>query len=481
MTRLRRLPIRWGLALTSAGLTFAILLLFAVVIGFFTARQVHSNFDDDLNVGAADLQQRLRVRQTEFHRLTIDGREVKAASTGDAVIRVLRPDGTVLVQSEDAPELGPPSADPRDVGEFRVVSRPLYASSLALPVGYVQYGKPADSVKATVAQVKLFLGLGVLAGSGLALLAGLAVAGRAIGPIARLTAAAQEVARTRDPDVSLPKPAADDEVADLARTLEDMLHALGAARADIEAMLVRQREFVADASHELRTPLTSVLANLELLEARLEGEDAEIADAALRSSRRMRRLVQDLLLLARADAGRRPPRRRVDLGDIVREAVAEAAPVAGDQALEVDAPPGILVDGAPDDLHRLALNLIENAISHTPAGTSIQATVRREGEHALLEVRDDGPGVPPELRERVFERFVRGDGDTGARAGSGLGLAIVRAVAESHGGSARLESAAGGGARFTVRLPVGHAPLGPADAIEPAATAGGPAERPVAS
>ena len=122
--------------------------------------------------------------------------------------------------------------------------------------------------------MRFFLLLGVLGGSGLALLAGLMVARRAMAPIAALTASAREIERTRDPSRHMPQPEADDEVAELARTLEGMLEALDAARAETEAALSRQREFVADASHELRTPLTSVLANLELLAEQLDGEDA---------------------------------------------------------------------------------------------------------------------------------------------------------------------------------------------------------------
>ena len=142
------------------------------------------------------------------------------------------------------------------------------------------------------------------AGTFLALLAGLATAQRATRPIVELTEAAREIERTRDPSRRLPHPEANDEIAELARTLEGMLGALDASRGETEAMLDRQREFVADASHELRTPLTSVLANLELLTEELDGEQAETAEAALRSTRRMRRLVGDLLLLARADAKR---------------------------------------------------------------------------------------------------------------------------------------------------------------------------------
>jgi two-component system OmpR family sensor kinase len=106
-----------------------------------------------------------------------------------------------------------------------------------------------------------------------------------------------------------------------------------------------------------------------------------------------------------------------------------------------------------DDLHRLAGNLVENALIHTPAGTPVTVSVRGDGDSALLEVADRGPGVPPALRERVFERFARGGGDAAPSGGSGLGLAIVRAVAEGHGGTVAVDDAEGGGARFTVRIP----------------------------
>jgi signal transduction histidine kinase len=279
-----------------------------------------------------------------------------------------------------------------------------------------------------------------------------------MSPIAALTGAAKNIARTRDPGVSLPMPEADDEVADLARTLEEMLVALDSARNETEAMLKRQREFVADASHELRTPLTSILTNLELLEADLEGEDREMASSALRSSQRMRRLVADLLLLARADAGRQAEHEHVNLASVVREAAAEVAPTAIDHDLSVDADDsGLTVDGAPDELHRLAVNLIGNAVSHTPPGTTVDASVHREGRDVVLSVEDNGPGVPPALSERIFDRFVRGAGDSGSASGSGLGLAIVKAVADSHGGSVRLETPEGGGARFVVTLPAAHA------------------------
>ncbi|HEY4997346.1 MAG TPA: HAMP domain-containing sensor histidine kinase, partial [Solirubrobacteraceae bacterium] len=290
-----------------------------------------------------------------------------------------------------------------------------------------------------------------------ALLAGMAIARRAMIPIARLTSTAAEIARTRDPSRGMPQSPAEDEVAELARTLEGMLRELDAARGETEAMLTRQRRFVADASHELRTPLTSVLANLELLAESLHGEEGDAARSALRSSRRMRRLVADLLLLARTDAARVVAREPLDLARIVAEAAGELSPVSADHAITLDVHPAV-VEGARDELHRLAVNLLENALRHTEAGTEIHisTTTLPDGRVELV-VEDDGPGVPPELAPTLFERFVRGAGDAGGSFG--LGLAIVSAVAVSHGGSVTLEdpTASRGpdvtGARFVVRLP----------------------------
>jgi two-component system OmpR family sensor kinase len=166
----------------------------------------------------------------------------------------------------------------------------------------------------------------------------------------------------------------------------------------------------------------------------------------------MRRLVADLLLLARADAGRAVAHRPLDLSSVVTDAASELEPVAGDHEISVSAPSGVEIEGARDDLHRLVLNLMENALRHTDPGTAVEASVERRNGEVVLAVEDDGPGIAPELQEKVFERFFRGEGD---RSGSsGLGLAIVRAVAHSHHGEVRLEPPLDGrGARFVVRFP----------------------------
>lgn len=457
MSRLQRLPIRWRLALTSAGLTFAILLLFALTIGLFTARQVRSSFDDDLRLTAIDLSERVHT-SAAMNSLSLNlvgDNVVRRATAGDGAPRIVSPGGVPLIGWQNAPDLGRPKPGVSEANGYRVVSHAL-VNPLGQTVAYLQYGKPVAHLEHTVARIKLFLVFGVIGGAVLALLAGLALARRAIAPIARLTEAAKTIARTRDPSVQIPKPAAEDEVADLAQTLEEMLMALGQARSEQQAALDRQRRFVADASHELRTPLTSILANLELLSAELSGEDQEIADSALRSSRRMRRLVADLLLLARADAGRVARREPVNAGAVVREAAGEAAPLARGHGLTVDVQPGsaLVVEAPGDELHRLVLNLIENALVHTPPGTAVDVSARREGPSVVIEVSDEGPGIPPAMRAQIFDRFVRGDGDRGGvGSGSGLGLAIVRAVAESLGGTVELSDNEAGGTRFVVRIP----------------------------
>jgi two-component system, OmpR family, sensor kinase len=481
-----RLPVRFKLAVVTAGLTFGILCLFAVAIGAVAEERIRDGFDDDLRATAADLTDRLNPQLVGPNQIRLTDESLQGVFVGGAQVRVVERDGEVYFPRGQEPLAEVGTEGLSDRGDYRVISRALTISNpdaarafggnldgVAQVVGFLQYAKPKDSVARTVNRVRLFLGLGVLGGTLLAFLGGLYVAQRAMQPISGLTRAARKVARTRDPDITLPKPQANDEVWDLAHTLEDMLRELSAAHAVTEATLARQREFVADASHELRTPLTSILANLELLESELEGEQRDMAESALRSSRRMRRLVADLLLLARADAGRQAPAAPVDLSSVAREAAAEAGALSSEHPLALDLPGRVTIRGVADDLHRLAANLIENALLHTPPGTPVTVSVRREGATARLEVADRGPGVPTELRERVFERFASGSGDRARNGGSGLGLAIVKAVADAHGGRVELLDAAGGGARFVVTLPAGE----PARAPEPRRAPGAPAPR----
>jgi two-component system, OmpR family, sensor kinase len=462
------------LAGVSALLTFVILCGFAVAVGSLTVRRIRSDFNSQVDVTASQLPSQLsiKVNPVTFQIVGIDPPlQDLAEPEGTAVIRIIALGGAVLAETEKAPSLGPASLQPHNVDGYRVLSHPadVYLASTGERVGqvYVQYGRSVSDTEATVTRVELFLLVGVLVGTGLALFAGMMIARRAMAPIARLTSAAEEIARTRDPSRVVPQSEAEDEVSELARTLQGMLRELDAARGETEAMLVRQRRFVADASHELRTPLTSVLVNLELLAESLHGDEGDAARSALRSSQRMRRLVADLLLLARTDVGRVIPHEPCALDQIIVEAASELGPVsaAHEISLDVGRAGAVVVEGSRDELHRLTINLLENALRHTPTGTEIRVSSSLDSDgQARLVVEDDGPGVPEHLRDTLFERFVRGAGDRGGSFG--LGLAIVRAVAESHGGSVTVESTgerdgAPYGARFVVRLPAAAESLKP--------------------
>jgi two-component system OmpR family sensor kinase len=454
-----RLPIRTRLAGVSALLTFVILCAFALAIGSLTVERIRADFNREVLETAEQLPSQLRITVYPLEFKT----PLSEFTDNHAVIRVLTEAGTVVGEAPGhVPPLGAPHVNPITIDGYRVLSRPVpvYRDGQVWGALIVQYGRPVSPTEATVKRVELFLVLGVLAGSLLALLTGMAIARRAMAPIAALTATAAEIARTRDPSRGVPEQLAEDEVAELARTLQGMLRELDAARAETESALARQRQFVADASHELRTPLTSVLANLELLAESLHDEQGEAARSALRSSQRMRRLVADLLLLARSDAARVVARAPCDLAQIVVEAAAELGPVSGahDISLDVGQAGSILVMGAHDELHRMTVNLLENALRHTPPGTAIRVSVLATPDgNVRLVVEDDGPGVPPELAPTLFERFVRGAGDRGGSFG--LGLAIVQAVAEGDGGSVMLQESHAGdpagarGARFVVTLP----------------------------
>jgi signal transduction histidine kinase len=471
---LHSMTLRWRLAALSAGLTFLVLCAFATVIGQFTASRIRSDFRHDMSTAVDNLATRLNIYFDNQQRPHISDSLVRTyAASNSAVIRVVLNSNLVIAQTENAPNFerqGLKVGDTGQVGGYRVDKRRttlrVQGSVMTLPA-YVQYARRVGPIEAQVHSVRLLLLFGVLVGSGLALALALVLSRRALAPITRLTATARDIATTGDPNRSVPIPDTDDEVAELARTLDDMLRALESSREEREAALARQRQFVADASHELRTPLTSVLANLELLAEVLDGERGEAARSALRSTQRMRRLVADLLLLARADAKREVPHEPTDLSRVLIDVASELGPVAGEHVLSIDTQPAV-VDGARDELHRLALNLIQNAFQHTPDGTNVHASVTRRGDRVELVVADDGPGVPPELRDEVFDRFVRAEGDRGGSVG--LGLSIVRAVARSHGGDVVLESPPDGGARFVVTLTLAAAGTPVPDAA-PAASA----------
>jgi len=251
--------------------------------------------------------------------------------------------------------------------------------------------------------------------------------------------------------------------------------ALNAMLSRIEESDQRLRRFVADASHELRTPLAAVRAYAELFErgAHRRPEDLERALHGIsRESRRMSSLVEDLLLLARLDEGRRLEEEPVRLDELAGEAVETARAVDPERPIDLAAEP-VAVLGDRVRLRQVLDNLLGNIRSHTPPETPAHVRVASSNGHALIEVSDEGPGLSPDDAARVFERFYRADPSRSRHSGGvGLGLAIVAAVAEAHAGKVSVESRPGGGATFRIELPLlkEAARDAPAGAMEPVRT-----------
>lgn len=460
-----RWPVRWRIAGVSAGLTLVILIAFAVVVGRLATDRLAEDFDHQITEAATNIAVSADVTHNFDDTLTLNSPRLdQLPISNETAIRIVSIRGQEIDRSVGAADLGPPRPGIREVNGYRVISVPVLQTINTPWLAYVQYGRTTASLDATTNRVWLLLFLGVTGGTALALIAGLAVAGRAMSPIANLTSAAREIATTRDPSRRVPQPTSRDEVAELAQTLDEMLRELDAARTETENMVQVQREFVADASHELGTPMTSILANLELIQVEAESlppgpartEIEEMLESALRSSRRMRRLISDLLILARGDAGRLGGDLDVNFPAIVAAAVNELSPVLGDHKVETDFADGDAhVTGNPDMLQGLVINLVDNARRHTPPGTTIHVGTRIVHDRVLFEVSDSGPGIPDEIKSQIFSRFVRGDGPSDrSRNGTGLGLAIVDAIAHAHGGTVELGDSPMGGAHFVVSLPL---------------------------
>ena len=268
------------------------------------------------------------------------------------------------------------------------------------------------------------------------------VVGRALRPVEQIRGAVTAIT-SADLSLRVPEPGTDDEIGRLARTMNDML-------ARLEDAAARQRRFVADASHELRSPLTAIRTGLEVgLSHPDRAPWPEIARRAVRQSQRLEQLIAELLVLAKADAHQLAARRQpVDLAALLADLAATPAPGI---SIELSVPPGTTTAGNPEDLSRMFRNLLDNAVRYARRRVLITAATGPDG--TIVEIADDGPGIPASERERVFGRFVRLDASREQASGSaGLGLAIAREIAAAHGATIVLTEAPGGGTRAVVTV-----------------------------
>lgn len=382
-----------------------------------------------------------------------------------------------------ATEDHPVTVDLHHLGSYRVVATRDEASGSTVITGLSLEGDKG------LIRTQLLIELAVaLVGALVVALAGRTMVRASLAPLERVARTAQRVAsqplergevsiEDRVDQADLDSSA---EVGQVGGALNTLLGHVESALAARQRSETQVRQFVADASHELRTPLASIRGYTELI--RREGADADLPEEATYAlervhseSVRMTALVEDLLLLARLDAGRELRREEVDLVGLLVDTVADARAAGPDHDWQLDLavleppadatpeeaedflPEPPLVIGDEARLRQVVVNLLANARVHTPAGSHVTTTLAREGDTLIVRIHDDGPGIAPDVRDRLFERFARGDSSRERRTGStGLGMSIALAIVQSHGGSIDVDSSTtpeDHGTTFSVRLP----------------------------
>ncbi|MBS1968124.1 MAG: HAMP domain-containing protein [Chloroflexi bacterium SZAS-1] len=459
--------IRWQITGWYTLLLAGMMVLFSAGTYVAVYRLLIENFDESLASQANLLVNTIGFENGEL-MITNDSLRIGRVNN-EHLIRVYRADGTLIyndnsIEQANALAASVPLALAGERQHFAIEGREGPMRVLTVPIfdgtrtaGALQLGLSLEDVGDTMRallKALLILAPGVLL---LASCGGFFLASRALGPINRITRAAQQISAenfSRRLDLRGPN----DEIGRLAHTFDAMITRLQLA-------FEQQRRFTADASHELRSPITAIIGQIDVAVERTR--DAESYQATLLSVReqaqRLARLTNDLLYLARSDAQPKPVLKEpIDLGQLLPAIVAQLEPLAEarNQTLQIQLPPTLLTHGNEDDLIRLFLNLLDNAIRYTPIGGSIAIET---GTHTTnnqptihVAIRDTGPGIAPEHLPHLFERFFRVDrGRTRAQGGTGLGLSIAQTIAQAHGGQIQATSTLGQGSTFTVTLPCG--------------------------
>jgi two-component system, OmpR family, sensor kinase len=362
----------------------------------------------------------------------------------DSRVRVGRYAGTFR-PDPDAVVLGS-TGDPD--GQYRTVAVSVPQGTLVTSISL----NPTNDTLASLRRVEFLASLAVLVAMSLLVLV---VVRRGLRPLRQMAGTADAIA-SGDLTRRVPEGRPGTEVGRLGSALNEMLTQIEVAFDEKSASEERLRQFVADASHELRTPLTSIRGYAELLGRGGFSDEAGRNKALKRieeEATRMGGLVEDLLLLAELDRGRPLRAELVDLHRVCTDAVDDSNAVAHGHVLKLEPGPPVVVVGDGERLAQVAHNLVRNAMAHTPPGTEVVVTTGVTQAMGFIRVSDNGPGIPPGVASRVFDRFYQGDPSRSA-AGTGLGLAIVRAIAEALHGTAEVASPPEGGAVIVVKIPL---------------------------
>jgi len=474
-SRLRQMSIRSRLTVRYVAVLSLTLLAYGIFVNLLLVWNVWNMIDRDLAVEAQELYPKLNLRPGVPLAEHLDVLpDVSAILPPDTLAQVMGPDGQVVARSANfGPQL--PRTDEGAV-ERALAGQPVYVTVhqqglwlrvYLMPltengrvIGLLWAARSMQTLGAALDLLQaLLVGIGLLA-----LLSagawGWMLARNSLRPMDDLTRTAHAIGQTEDFARRVEYSGPPDEIGRLAATFNSMLASLQAAHQHTESALAAQRRFVADASHELRTPLTSLRGNAGILRQMLghlpkpPADVVEILADMDDELARLSRLVDGLLVLARADAGQHLAKSPMDLGEVVAAAFRQAQKRPSQVSLHFESQSGVIVSGSADQLTQLILILLDNAMAYTPAGGQVTLRLRREGNNAALNVTDTGVGIDADDLHHIFERFYRGRAARAAVSdGSGLGLAIAHWIVEEHGGQIMARSEAGKGSSFTVNLP----------------------------
>ncbi len=473
------MSIRVRLAFWYAGLTSLVVIIIGAAAYVVHSRNAYEDVDSSLVTAAQHFRFELAVDQPANG---VEPLEPVGLGDSSVSVRLYDRDGAVLETSPLVPVQ--PPIDAQQV--LREDAGPAYDGALRWLPGGESFGEGAfatDRDAASPGRIRLYV-LPVLSADGggfvqtwtslatldqsmrtfrylmLWLAAGgiivvwlgsLLVAGQALRPVTAMTRTARAIAVSHGFSRRITESTRRDELAELARTFNEML-------ASLEDAYRSQQRFVADAAHELRAPLTAIQGNIELLSQRQDMPDPERQEALAflnDEAQRLSRIVSELLTLARADAGHTIERRPVELDRLLLEVLADLRPLAERHQVEVVHLDPVVVGGDEDRLKQLLVNLLDNSLKYTPSNGAITVRLERLQGEAVLTVRDTGAGISTEDLPHIFERFYRAD-PTRRRdqASTGLGLAIVKWIVDQHEGDIAVESEIGSGTAVSVRLPL---------------------------
>ncbi|HTY87482.1 MAG TPA: ATP-binding protein [Candidatus Acidoferrum sp.] len=468
--------IRFRLVMWYAGLLAGVFFLLVVLL-YFNLRHFLEN-----DQRASEARRARQITQALLVHVKQTGEAYVASQVKDwfepeingRFIRITRADGGVIYES------GPPkdgSFNPQEVPALTPSAQAEFSRKLALSggktmlvsalnfqssdhIGYrVEFGELLDPVEAMLNHLFLQLAWGLPIAVLAVAVGGYLLVQRALQPVAQITCSAEQISQ-HNLSERLPVTRTGDELERLSHSLNRMIGRLDDA-------FQNSKRFVADASHELRTPLTILRGELEDLaeNQRLDPDLRSRLGSLLEEVERLGKIVEQLFALSHLDAGEAQTEwARFDLATLAKTTAEQMSLLAEDKGLHIvcHADRKVPVEGDRSRLKQVVVNLLDNAIKYTPVHGTVQLNVRTINGHALLEVADDGIGIPPDALPHVFERFYRADPSRSGDSGSaGLGLAIVKSICTAHGAEVEVQSTVGGGSRFQVRLPLSRQPDSP--------------------